>query len=174
MSEDKKGKDRSQITRRKFLAGLSAGAAALTLPVDRADAYAIEELLRQHFKRLDEDDLKDILAKLEEELSFKYGKAVTAKATPPMDNTVYGYALDLSRCIGCRRCIYGCVNENNLSRDPQIHWIKVLEFQKNNHKWQGLEHSKRYYNPEKVPEKGRFYVPVQCQQCKNPPCVKVC
>jgi molybdopterin-containing oxidoreductase family iron-sulfur binding subunit len=25
-----------------------------------------------------------------------------------------------------------------------------------------------------VPEKGYFYMPVQCQQCKNPPCVKVC
>jgi molybdopterin-containing oxidoreductase family iron-sulfur binding subunit len=35
-------------------------------------------------------------------------------------------------------------------------------------------HSTAQYNPEKVPEKGSFYVPVQCQQCKNPPCVKVC
>ena len=25
-----------------------------------------------------------------------------------------------------------------------------------------------------MPEKGYFYMPVQCQQCKNPPCVKVC
>ena len=31
-----------------------------------------------------------------------------------------------------------------------------------------------YYNPETVPEEGKFYMPVQCQQCRNPPCVKVC
>jgi len=174
MSENVKKKEKSKITRRKFLAGLTAGAAALTLPAGKADAYLVEEYFRQHFKRLDEDDLKDILKKIEEELSFKYGKDVTVKATPPMDNVVFGYALDLSRCIGCRKCIYACVKENNLSRNPQIQWIRVLEFKKENKKWQALEHSNPYYNPEKVPQKGRFYVPVQCQQCKNPPCVKVC
>jgi molybdopterin-containing oxidoreductase family iron-sulfur binding subunit len=174
MAEDKKGKDKSLITRRKFLAGLTAGVAALGLPAGKADAYIIEEYFRQHFKRLDENDLKDILKNMEEELAFKYGKDVTVKATPPMENVVFGYALDLSRCIGCRRCVYACVNENNLSRNPQIHWIKVLEFHKDNHKWQALEHTNRYYSPELVPEKGRFYVPVQCQQCKKPPCVKVC
>ncbi len=169
-----KNKGKEQITRRKFLTGLAAGTAALALPPLDADASLWEEYFRQHFKKLDKDELKVILANMEKELSKKYGKDVTVKATPPMNNTVFGYALDLSRCIGCRKCIYACVKENNLSRNPQIHWIKVLEFAKENKKWQGLEHSNRYYNPEKVPEKGRFYVPVQCQQCKNPPCVKVC
>lgn len=173
MSDDKK-KDRGQLTRRKFLAGLTAGAAALALPPADADAYMIEEYFRQHYKRLDKKDIEEILKKMEEELTFKYGKKVTAKATPPMDNVVFGYALDLSRCIGCRRCVYACVQENNLSRDPQIQWIKVLEFDKNNKKWQGLEHSNKYYAPKQVPEKGKNYVPVQCQQCEKPPCVKVC
>jgi Fe-S-cluster-containing dehydrogenase component len=31
-----------------------------------------------------------------------------------------------------------------------------------------------YYNPAEVPEQEAFYMPVQCQQCKNPPCVRVC
>ncbi len=174
MSDDKKRKGKGLITRRKFLAGLSAGAAVMALPPAGADAYTMEEYFRQHYKRLDKDDLDRILRNLEKDISSKYGKDVTVKATPPMDNVVYGYALDLSRCIGCRRCVYACVEENNLSRNPQIQWIKVLEFNKGNHKWQSLEHSNRYYNPEKVPQKDRFYVPVQCQQCQNPPCVKVC
>jgi molybdopterin-containing oxidoreductase family iron-sulfur binding subunit len=175
MSERAQRKEeKSKVTRRKFLAGLAATAAALTLPIRDAEGYIVEEYFRQHFQRLDKEDLKNILTSMEEELSFKYGKKVTAKATPPMDNVVFGYALDLSRCIGCRRCVYACVEENNLSRNPEIHWIKVLEFEKDNNKWQSLEHSNRYYEPKLVPEKGRFYVPVQCQQCKNPPCVKVC
>ena len=169
-----KKEDKGRITRRKFLAGLAAGATALALPAGKADASIWEEYFRQHFQKLDKDELQAILANLGKELSEKYGKDVTVKATPPMDNVVFGYALDLSRCIGCRKCVYACVQENNLSRNPQIQWIKVLEFEKENKKWQSLEHSNRYYNPEQVPQKGRFYVPVQCQQCQNPPCVKVC
>ncbi len=174
MSDDTKGLEKSLVTRRKFLAGLTAGAAALSLPAGDADARMMDEYFRQHFQRLDEDDLKEILTNLNEELSFKYGKKVNVKATPPMDDVVFGYALDLSRCIGCRRCVYACVKENNLSRNPEIQWIKVLEFHNDNNKWQILEHTNRYYDPPKVPEKGRFYVPVQCQQCKKPPCTKVC
>ncbi|TNF53829.1 twin-arginine translocation signal domain-containing protein, partial [bacterium] len=159
MSErEQKKEDKSKVTRRKFLAGLAATAAALTLPIRDAEGYIVEEYFRQQFQRLDKEDLKKILATIEEELAFKYGKDVkdvTVKATPPMDNVVYGYALDLSRCIGCRRCVYACVEENNLSRNPEIHWIKVLEFAKDNKKWQSLEHSNRYYDPKLVPEKGR-------------------
>jgi molybdopterin-containing oxidoreductase family iron-sulfur binding subunit len=34
--------------------------------------------------------------------------------------------------------------------------------------------SDAYYNPEQVPEADKFYMPVACQQCRNPPCVKAC
>ena len=37
-----------------------------------------------------------------------------------------------------------------------------------------LENSEHYYKPDLVPEKGFIYMPVQCQHCQNPPCVKVC
>ena len=35
-------------------------------------------------------------------------------------------------------------------------------------------HSTLDYNPKKVPEKGHFYVPMACQQCRHPQCTKVC
>jgi len=167
-------KNKKGLTRRKFLTGLAAGAVTLSLPITKANASLWEEYFRQHFKRLDKEELQEILRNMERELSEQYGKKVTVKATPPMENVKFGYALDLSRCIGCRKCIYACVDENNLSRNPQIHWIVDLKFSKHNNKWQNLEGSDRYYNPEKVPEEGYFYIPVQCQQCENPPCVKVC
>ncbi|MCK5351218.1 4Fe-4S dicluster domain-containing protein, partial [bacterium] len=57
---------------------------------------------------------------------------------------------------------------------PQIHWITVLRFKKGD-KWvNDLESADKYYNPDKVPEPGSFYMPTQCQQCENPPCVKAC
>jgi molybdopterin-containing oxidoreductase family iron-sulfur binding subunit len=36
------------------------------------------------------------------------------------------------------------------------------------------QHADAYYDSERVPEENKFYMPVQCQQCENPPCVKVC
>ncbi|MDX1764628.1 MAG: 4Fe-4S dicluster domain-containing protein, partial [bacterium] len=71
------------------------------------------------------------------------------------------------------RCVYACVGENNQSRTPQVHWITVLRFKKGE-KWSDLEESEKYYNPSEVPEEDHWYMPVQCQQCENPPCVRAC
>ncbi len=97
---------------------------------------------------------------------------MTVADTPALPGVQFAYALDISRCIGCRRCVYACVEENNQSRDPQIHWIRVHSMEKE--KGVDLSHSDPYYDPKEVPEEGRFYVPVACQQCENPPCTKVC
>ena len=35
-------------------------------------------------------------------------------------------------------------------------------------------HANAYYDAETVPREGHFYLPVACQQCENPPCVKSC
>jgi molybdopterin-containing oxidoreductase family iron-sulfur binding subunit len=116
--------------------------------------------------------LRLALDEMEREYREKHGAEVQVSDTGPMSDVVFGYALDLSRCIGCRRCVYGCVEENNQSRDPQIHWIRVLQMEKE--KGIDFAHADPYYEPEEVPEEGHFYVPVACQQCRNPPCVKTC
>ena len=161
-----------QQSRRKVLKGLAAGVGAIALPASNASASVWDAFFQQHFRELNKEDLNKVLARLENEYSQEFGKKVTVKATPPIEGVKYGYGLDLSRCIGCRRCVYGCVEENNQSRDPQIHWIKVLQLDKE--RGVDLAHSDQYYNPEEVPEEGHFYMPVQCQQCENPPCTKVC
>ena len=63
----------------------------------------------------------------------------------PMPGVLFAYALDLSRCIGCRRCVYACVEENNQSRDPQIQWIRVLAMDKD--KGIDFAHADPYYDP---------------------------
>lgn len=131
-----------------------------------------ELFFQQQFKELDEHELMKVLERLEREYQTKYQADIEVGATKPMDNVLFGYGLDLSKCIGCRRCVYACVEENNHSRDPQVHWIKVLQMEKD--KGVDLLHTDPYYQPETVPEEGHFYMPVQCQQCRNAPCVKVC
>ena len=67
---------------------------------------------------------------MERSYSATYGKEVTVSDAGPEPGVLFGYALDISRCIGCRRCVYACVEENNQSRDPQVHWIRVLQMDK--------------------------------------------
>jgi molybdopterin-containing oxidoreductase family iron-sulfur binding subunit len=159
--------------REALVMGLFAlAAAATTAGCSAADKLAYEEFVQKHFRDLTPDELKDRLAQLEKKYSQQYGKKVTVGATPPIPGVLFGYALDLSRCIGCRRCVYGCVEENNQSRNPQTHWITVLEMDKE--EGVNLENANAFYDHETVPAPGKFYMPVACQHCENPPCVKVC
>jgi molybdopterin-containing oxidoreductase family iron-sulfur binding subunit len=161
-------------SRRKFLKGLGAAAASTLVTARKAEAlsFSLSELFQNHFKKFTKEDLEKVLSRLEEEYSKKYKRQVYVNAEPPIPNVKFAYALDLSRCIGCRRCVYGCVEENNQSRDPQVHWIKVLRMEKE--KGIFVEEAELYYNPDLVPEEGYFYMPVQCHQCRNAPCTKVC
>ncbi len=154
--------------RRRFLGGALSCAALAGL-----SACNVEEFLRRRFQELTPEQVKALVGRLEREYSARYGKKVTVAVTPPRPGVEFGYGLDLSRCVGCRRCVYACVQENNQSRaNPQIHWIRVLEMDKAH--GVDLAHANVYYDAEQVPRPGHFYMPVQCQQCRNPPCVKVC
>lgn len=160
------------IDRREVLKGIVAGLMALSTSSCVPTGPAVEEFLQKHFKELTRTELDAVLARLEKKYSEEYGKQVSVTATPPQEGVSFAYALDISRCIGCRRCVYGCVEENNQSRSPQVHWITVLEMDKE--RGIDLHHADAYYNAETVPQPGKFYFPVACQQCSNPPCVKVC
>ena len=118
------------------------------------------------------DRLKDAIREMERRYAQQFSTPVTVSDAPPLPGVEFAYALDISRCIGCRRCVYACVEENNQSRDPQVQWIRVFQMDKG----KGVDFSEAdpYYAPPEVPEDGHFYVPVQCQQCRNAPCTKVC
>ena len=162
------------FSRRALLKGGAIGLASLAIPVGNADASVWEAFLQKHFKEMNDDEIQTVIRRLEKEYSEDYGVNFNIKNTKPLPGTLFGYGLDVSRCIGCRRCVYACVKENNQSMQPQIHWITVLRFIAGE-KWvSSLEEAEIYYAPPEVPEEGHFYMPVQCQQCENPPCVKVC
>jgi molybdopterin-containing oxidoreductase family iron-sulfur binding subunit len=156
-------------SRREFLgAATAAMAAALT----GCGTLSKEEFLQHNFRELSKQEVLDVIARLEKEYQAKYGREVKVANTPAIPGVIFGYALDLSRCIGCRRCVHACVKENNQSRDPEIQWIRVLQMDKE--EGVNVQHADAYYNPEEVPQEGHFYMPIQCQQCKKPPCTKVC
>jgi len=154
------------VPRRTFLAG-AAGALGLAA-VSACDWPAF---FQQNFRRLTPGEIDETVARLQAQYRQRYGRDFQVDTEGPIDGTLFAYALDIQRCIGCRKCVYACVEENNLTRDPQIQYIRVLRFQDGT---MDLEKSELYYHPDRVPEEGYYYMPVQCQQCANPPCVKVC
>jgi len=164
-----KSKPGEKLSRRKFLKTTAAVSALATLG---GCGILKGEFFQKHFKTLTKADIKRIIQRLESEYERTYGKKFTVSAREPLTGTEFGYALDISRCIGCRRCVYACVAENNQSRHPQVHWIQVLEME--DEKGIDFIHSNLYYDHKEVPHEGHFYLPVSCQQCKNPPCVKAC
>lgn len=173
MSDQKKrDKHVFHVTRRKALKGLATGIGVLAIPSPTAAASVWETFFQNHFRELSRKELENTLARLEKEYSREFATDVKVKATPAIEGVLFGYGLDLSRCIGCRRCVHACVKENNLSQDPQIQWIRVVRLRKE--KGIDFSHAEHYYNPEQVPEEGHFYMPIACQQCERPPCTKVC
>jgi len=170
--EEKQDSIDEKIDRRSFLAGGTTAMTAIGAGVMGTSSGFIADMLHQNFTEIDPGRMQRIVEDMQKDYTAKYGKDVKISTAGALPNTVYGYGLDLSRCVGCRRCVYGCVNENNQSRDPQIHWIRVLEMDKS--KGINLEQADPYYDPETVPQDDKFYMPVACQQCSNAPCIKVC
>lgn len=136
------------------------------------DPTVREAFFQKHYLELNDQEKRRILSRLESEYQAKYGVPIEVGDSPAIEATSFAYALDLSLCIGCRRCVYACVGENNLSREPQIHYIQVLEMERE--KGIDLEDANLHYSHKLVPKEGYTYMPVACQQCRNPPCVRAC
>ena len=74
----------------------------------------------------------------------------------------YAMAIDLDRCTGCHACSVACKVENNLPNG--IWWNRVMTV--------GGESMD---TPEgKFPNLRMEFLPINCQHCENPACVKAC
>jgi molybdopterin-containing oxidoreductase family iron-sulfur binding subunit len=160
-------------SRRAFLKVLGASAAATAVAsTGCADtAPTTEEFFRQHYKKLSDEDKKRIFARIEDETLARTGVSTHISDPPPIEGVEFAYALNLSVCNGSRRCVEACARENNLPDDPEIRYIRVMEMEMGSLEF---EEATADYDTEKVPKKEKFYLPVQCHQCDNPPCVKAC
>ena len=194
-------------SRRGFLKGAGAlsinsllGTAALMTNSDDARANTEwAEWFQGNYRLMTDAEKAQARARLERRYSREYGKAVTVDGTPAQEGVLFGYALDVKKCIGCRRCAKACVEENNQSRskEQEIEWIRVLKMEKGEFSKEKMNQGypeglgiqvggnayspvgvtmegEHYYQPGAVPEKDAFYMPIACMQCEKPPCVKVC
>ncbi|MFQ5501299.1 MAG: 4Fe-4S dicluster domain-containing protein [Phycisphaerae bacterium] len=168
-----------QVTRRSFLrgslgvaGGLAAVAAALSPLKDLdKDDFTIEKFLQKHYKEMTPDEMENVLSRIRFEVEKRYQIRPELRDIKAKDGVEFVYALHLGRCIGCRRCVHACVAENNQSRSPEIQYIRVLEMPRGS---VDIERGNHHYDRPTVPDKDHYYMPIQCHQCANPPCVKVC
>jgi len=72
---------------------------------------------------------------------------------------------DVTRCIGCNKCVESCQEANNLPRERPWRWLKRIT---------DLS-SSRWTTIKKIETKtGDRYVRRQCRHCLEPACVEAC
>lgn len=167
-----------KMDRRGFLrksatvaSGVAAIAASLSPLRELTDLGSVDQFLQKHYRELTPKELESALERIRAEVNRQYGLRPHLRDLKPMDGVEFVYCLSLTRCVGCRKCVHACVAENNQSRTPEIQYIRVLKMPNGTFDMERGDHN---YAPEAVPQPGSFYMPVQCHQCKNAPCVKVC
>ena len=166
----------TKLSRRTMVKGLGAtlGVTAFVTAISPlrklSDQLTPEEFFQQHYKELDAEDKSDVIARLERECEEQYGARVTIGDDPPLPGTKFVYAINLSVCNGNGKCVEACHIENNHDRRTNQSYIRVLEMPKGS---MDMAHGNTTYTHD-VPADDKFYMPVQCQQCDEPPCVDVC
>ena len=115
MSEEKIGElkeaNDTQQGRREFLKNVcvSSAAALVAAPASAgavADAsnpdadVTVAEFFQGHFVLMSEEEKKQAIGRLEKRYSAQYKKKTTVSDTAAPDGVLFGYALDISKCIG--------------------------------------------------------------------------
>jgi Fe-S-cluster-containing dehydrogenase component len=91
----------------------------------------------------------------------------------------WGMGVDISRCIGCGRCVDACKRENNVPREPFFFrtWVERYRILEGGETLVDSPHGAiNGFKAESLEETiiRSFFVPKLCNQCDNPPCVQVC
>jgi Fe-S-cluster-containing dehydrogenase component len=154
------------LSRRLFLEGL--GATAGLLVAGTAPAI-VSSTIGVSAAGASESATADPLAEIiQEDGTVNYpGKPV--HYAKPAGKQKWAMVIDVKACIGCRRCVYACVKENNIGRTSGFTYIQVLEMSPGEI---DLDDSTLDYVEGGRPDK--WYLPVQCMQCAKPTCVYGC
>ena len=98
--------------------GLAALAASLA-PLRHLDDFpSMEQFLQKYYKEMTPEEMAKVLAAHRGRSRAAVRSPAQVRDLKPMDGVEFVYCLNLTRCIGCRKCVHACVAENNQSRTP--------------------------------------------------------
>ena len=131
--------DQEPSSRRGFLKacgatlGLAAWATALKPLAEWAQDVSVDEFLQKHYRELTADQKQAVFRRLEEDCRKQHGVQVTISDPQANPGVQFGYALNLSVCVGCRKCAEACHLENNHDRATNNSYIRVFEMEMGGH-----------------------------------------
>ncbi len=94
------------------------------------------------------------------------------------------FVVDITKCIGCGKCVRACKLENDVPLEPEFSrtWVERYVISENDEFFvdspeAGIDgfiapHMNIKY--ENLEVRKSFFVPKLCNQCEKPPCVQVC
>lgn len=153
------------LSRRRFLEGI--GAAAGIMAIGTVPAM-LSNSLAAAAEGAPEGGNESIAYLIEEDEAVNYPGKPVSYADPP-GKEKWAMVIDVKACIGCRRCVYACVEENNIGRNSGFTYIQVLEMEPGS---VNLEEANLDY--EEGGRSDKWYMPVQCMHCAKPTCVYGC
>lgn len=171
---------KGESTRRSFLKGLSIAAAAGSAGLMTGGCAGSanteemglkwEEFFKKNYRMMTQEEKDETVARLEKLAKIRYDVDVHVSNREPVEQVLYGYAFNISRCKGYMDCVEACVQENNLDRSSKTQYIRIFEMDPG--QLDPTSGEGKFFH--EVPAAGKFYMGVQCFHCENAPCIKAC
>ena len=164
---------------KKITAGLMIGAGAVSTSCSvvsgdeskEKSQIEWEEYFKGNYKLMTDEEKGKTVNRLVRSYELRIGGKINISSKNAMDDVLFGYAFNISKCQGYMDCVNACIEENNQDRASEMQYIRIHEMNDG----KGLnfgEADDTYYH--EVPAQGHFYMGTQCFHCDNPPCVEVC
>ncbi|MGB5884126.1 MAG: 4Fe-4S dicluster domain-containing protein [Desulfobulbales bacterium] len=170
----------NKCTRRSFLKGVSIAAAAGSAGLVTGGCGSVasseeaklkwQEFFKKNYRLMTQEEKNATVERLEKLAKRQRGLDIQMSNQESINNVLYGYAFNVTRCKGYMDCVEACVQENNLDRQSKTQYIRLFELDPG--QLDPTSGDGKYFH--EVPVEDKFYMGVQCFHCENAPCIKAC